>query len=279
MDEFVKKQKQIFTTYCLSKEMSIPTLPIIKKNKKLEAVLVEFRLLPHLGFILKNAIYKLGSEWSFTVICGNLNYHFFENLKKEIDRDIKIIHKNIDNITREEYSVMMLDSNFYKQFTGSKILIFQEDSIILSKLSNYFLQYDYIGAPFANKEVGNGGLSLRSKDIMIQICERFYDPIKDKIQRNLELLKEYKPKFEEKYGKDYLEKPGFYFFYVIERELLEDLQKTNIMRTKNIGKLAPFEIAKKFSIEKYYDQNPFGGHQFWYCINNIEEWLNVKLKY
>ena len=30
----------------------------------------------------------------------------------------------------------------------------------------------------------------------------------------------------EKYGKDYLENPDFYFFYVIERELLEDLQKT-----------------------------------------------------
>ena len=279
MNKFVEKKKQFFTNYCLHKENNIPKLPIIKKNQKLEAVLIEFRLLSHLGFILKNSILKLGSEWSFTVVCGNYNYKFFENLKKEIRRDFRIIHKNIYNISREEYSVLLLDSNFYKQFSGNKILIYQEDSIILSNLSNHFLQYDYIGAPFPNKDVGNGGLSLRSKDIMIDICENNFEPIKDKILRNLNLLKKYKPKFLQKYGKNYINDPEFYFFYLMERELLEDLQITNIMRSKKIGKIAPFEVARSFSIEKYYHPKPFGGHQIWYCVSDMEEWLDIMLKY
>ena len=61
MNKFVRKKKQIFINYCLHKETSIPELPLIIKNQKLEAVLIEFRLLSHLGFILKNAILKLGS--------------------------------------------------------------------------------------------------------------------------------------------------------------------------------------------------------------------------
>ena len=132
--ELFNSKKQDFISYCLKKDNCIPTLPIIKQNKNLEAVLIEFRMLPHLSFILKNSIFKLGSEWSFTIICGNLNYDFFNNLKRVINRDIKIIKKDIDNISREEYSIMLLDSSFYKMFTGEKILIYQEDTIILQSL-------------------------------------------------------------------------------------------------------------------------------------------------
>ncbi len=277
--ELFNSKKQDFISYCLKKDNCIPTLPIIKQNKNLEAVLIEFRMLPHLSFILKNSIFKLGSEWSFTIICGNLNYDFFNNLKRVINRDIKIIKKDIDNISREEYSIMLLDSSFYKMFTGEKILIYQEDTIILQSLSKHFLKYDYVGAPFANKDVGNGGLSLRTKNIMIEICEKYFDPNKEQLIRNSKLLKKYKPKIIDKYGEKYFENKELYIFYLIEEKLLEDLQITNIMRQFNIGLLPTFPIATLFSIEKYYNDNTFGGHQFWYCVNNIEQWLGKKLKY
>ena len=277
--DIIQKKKQDFITYCLNKDNRIPSLPKVKQNNRLEAVLIEFRVLPHLSFLLKNAIYKLGSDWSFTIICGNINYDLFMNIKKQIDRDIKIIKKDINNLNREEYSIMLLDSNFYKMFSGEKILIYQEDSIILSKLPNHFLKYDYIGAPFTNKEVGNGGLSLRTKDIMIQICEKYFDHLKNKLKRNSDLLKKYKPKILKKYGKRYFDNEHLKFFYLIEEQLLEDLQITNRMRTYNIGKIPSFDVATLFSIEKYYNEKAFGGHQFWYCVNNVEKWLNIKLKY
>jgi hypothetical protein len=45
--------------------------------------------------------------------------------------------------------------------------------MILNKnLLNDFLSYDYVGAPWKNGMVGNGGLSLRRKSKMIEICEK-----------------------------------------------------------------------------------------------------------
>ena len=40
-----------------------------------------------------------------------------------------------------------------------------------------FIEYDYIGAPWENSQhgyyVGNGGFSLRNKNLMIQILEQY----------------------------------------------------------------------------------------------------------
>ena len=55
-------------------------LPTIKSNSDWEAVLVEYRFFPHLEFLIRNAILKLGPKWSFTVICGNLNYLLVKNI-------------------------------------------------------------------------------------------------------------------------------------------------------------------------------------------------------
>ena len=74
-----ENRKQKFIQYCLDYEDKIPnSLPMISQGKKLEAVLVEFRLIIHLGFIIKNAILKLGSTWSFTIVCGEDNYFFIK---------------------------------------------------------------------------------------------------------------------------------------------------------------------------------------------------------
>ena len=69
---------------------------------------------------------------------------------------------------------MLLDSSFWRRFYGEKLLIFQEDTIIFRKLDQKFLEYDYIGAPLEDYSIGNGGLSLRSKSIMIKICEKYF---------------------------------------------------------------------------------------------------------
>ena len=40
---------------------------------------------------------------------------------------------------------------------------------------------------------------------------------------------------------------------------------TNIMRKYNIGILPTFDLAREFSVEKFYHPYPFGGHSFWFC--------------
>ena len=53
---------------------------------------------------------------------------------KKINRDIKIINLEKDTLTREEYSIMLMNYKFWEQFIGDKLLIYQEDSIIFKKL-------------------------------------------------------------------------------------------------------------------------------------------------
>ena len=114
--DIYKKGKQEFYKYCLNNEKYFDNinLPKLHLNLEKEAVLVEFRILNHLGFIIKNNINKLGSDWSFTIICGNLNYNYICFIVENIKRDIKIIKKNISNISRLEYSIMLMNSEFWK---------------------------------------------------------------------------------------------------------------------------------------------------------------------
>jgi hypothetical protein len=55
-------------------------------------------------------------------------------------------------------------------------LIFQLDTLLSEQYKNNiynFLDYDYVGAPWAfNHKVGNGGLSLRKKSKMLEILNK-----------------------------------------------------------------------------------------------------------
>ena len=60
-------------------------LPEIAKKSLFEAVLIEFRNFPHLEFTLRNAIYKLGKSWSFTVVCGCSNKPLVEMIPEILE--------------------------------------------------------------------------------------------------------------------------------------------------------------------------------------------------
>lgn len=278
------KKKQQFIDFCSSNDNQLHkyNLPKIFLNQKLEAVFIEFRLLHYTSFIIKNAIKKLGSEWSFTIICGDLNYDFYQHLKNELELDIKIINLGIKNITREDYSILLLQSSFWNKFNGDHILIYQEDSLIFRKFDPKFLKYDFIGAPYTNKEIGNGGFSLRKRKTMIKICKEFFDSKIDIIEKNVKILNMKKKLLEEKFpnqtSKDIFSNKEYYYIYLIERSILEDLQICNRIKYHHKGILPDFNTCTEFSIEKYYNNNAFGGHQFWYCIKDIKKWLDENFK-
>jgi hypothetical protein len=179
-EEFKKDIKNNFRYLCfkLNYFMKSIALPVIKNNSFYEAVIVEFRELPHIEFIIRNAIYRLGSDWSFTVICGNKNYKLIQDICKKISANIKIINLKYDNISQQQYSNLLITSEFWKLLTGEKILIYQEDSCIFKSNINDFLIWDYIGAPWNKKQndtpncVGNGGFSLRTKKCMINVINK-----------------------------------------------------------------------------------------------------------
>jgi len=79
---------------------------------------------------------------------------------------------------------------FYESFKTTHCLIFQTDVLLRRRIPAKFLQYDYVGAPWALlpradvregvvfcrhsglKAVGNGGVSLRKTAAMLEICRR-----------------------------------------------------------------------------------------------------------
>ena len=124
-------------------------------NLEYEAVLLEFRMFPHVEFILRNNILKLGNKWSFTIICGKLNYEYMKTLCKSVSPYIKIINVEFENLLPSEYSLYLSGKPFWSLLKGRKVLIYQEDSIIFKTNIDQFLYYDYIGAPWPTEYNGN----------------------------------------------------------------------------------------------------------------------------
>jgi hypothetical protein len=234
------------------------TLPNFIENSHYECVLIEYRCFPHLEFIIRNNILKLGDKWSHTIICGNLNYGYMVNICSIISSKIKIIKTDYNNLLPSEYSKFLSSLDFWNLLKGKKILICQEDAIIFKNNIEDFLYFDYIGAPWLaskndNKScVGNGGLSLRTKDVMIKIINT--------IGIN-----------ETKYNSSTLE-------YIKNTNSFvppEDVYFTKNMEDYRLGILADRNIASKFSTESIFNDS-FGGHNFW---TSDKKWKNKLFKY
>jgi hypothetical protein len=217
-------------------------LPVVSKESIYEAVLIEFRIFPHLEFIIRNNISKLGSEWSYTIVCGNLNFDFMTTMCSSISENIKIIKLDYGNIDVKKYSEILTSIDFWNLFKGEKILIHQEDSLIFKDNIKDFLQWDYIGAPWQKtkkvnlKHVGNGGFSLRTKQCMIDVI------LKDNKKIN---------------------------------NHPEDVYFSKSMIDMNIGNVADYDSASLFSTENIFNPNSFGGHQFWLDNKNWHKYISL----
>ena len=253
IDQYKKEYKIQYRYICFKyipyiKNISLPYIPEISD---LEAVLIEYRCFPHIEFIIRNNIIKLGSKWSHTIICGNLNYDYLNVLCKNISKNITVIKTNYDNLMPSEYSQFLTTKNFWNLLKGKKILIYQEDSLIFKKNINDFLNFDYIGAPWPldnndnKKGVGNGGLSLRTKEIMLKIINTINIVNTCFNTNTLEYMK----------NTNSFVPP-------------EDVYFTKNMEDYDIGILADRENAMKFSTESVKYDDSFGGHSFWYSDTN-----------
>jgi hypothetical protein len=140
---------------------------------------------------------------SITLICvdtiqHDLSHNAIEETLKNIDVKQVLIFSDknfysdanwikIDKITRNEYSNFLI-KDLYKYIETDFILVVQNDGMAVNKnaWTNYFFNYDYIGAPWPESNninfsgVGNGGFSLRSKKLLYELQNDsiVYDPQK-----------------------------------------------------------------------------------------------------
>ena len=265
-DEYLKKYdrfaihnnncKNEFRLLCLKyinyiRNINLPDFCI---NSNYESVLIEYRCLPHVEFLIRNTIIKLGEKWCHTVICGNLNYEFMVRICSLISSKIKVIKTNFDNVSASDYSKFLSSLEFWNLLNGEKILIYQEDSIIFKKNISDFLKWDYIGAPWPkekndnNSGVGNGGLSLRTKNIMVEIINKISI---DETIINSSTIE--------------------YMKLTQSNVTAEDVYFSKNMEDLKIGLLANRESALNFSTESIVNNDSFGGHNFWL---NDNTWKN-----
>ncbi len=231
-----------------------------KKDYKLStnnnniAVLIEPREHFLLEGTLHNFLYRLGNkvedhtvefvskDWTFCIIHGTKNKKFVENITKNIPNII--LHEiPFDNLTFKLYNKLFTNHEFWSKIPTSaeNILIYQTDAILLKDNIDDFLEYDYIGAPWRNdsrekqneKTGGNGGLSLRKRSKMIEICKK-----KGNTDTNEDV----------------------YF------------DKCNI-------NYPTFEIAKSFSVETLFYNDPFGIHNAYNHIKDHNVSIKELLKY
>jgi hypothetical protein len=206
---------------------------------KYTAIIIEPRKHAALKFVLNNFLENLSDEWCIIIFHGTNNIEYVKNIIAELgdyqNRILPPINLNVVNLNAYTYSDILKNKDFYNNIPTDIFLVFQTDSIILKEnkhLINDFLEYDYVGAPWKHdNSVGNGGLSLRKKNKMIEI-----------INNN-------------NYSLNSLEDTWF---------------SLDLPSNINLNKPS-FEKAKTFSIETVFYENPFGVHNFWTHLNETEK--------
>lgn len=223
-------------------------LPNFMEEGDKEAILIDFSCRPHLEFLLRNCILKLGSDWCHTFICCENNYEHAKSMCNRISPKIKVI-KMLENKqpSLSEYYKMLLSEEFWKSLRGEKVFIYQEDSMIFKSNIDEFLKYDYIAPPWpvymneTESGVGNGAFSLRSKGIMLNILETFC----------IETTS---------FGESTKQ-------FMLENDLTsypEDIFFCKHLEEKKIGFLPSAKIATSFACEYTKNIESFGGQSFWY---------------
>ncbi len=157
--------------------------------------------IPH----LKN-IYTIGKK---KIIDGAVHFYYNDNITIDIYNNIILNH--IHNFIKEDYC-----------------LIIQWDGFVINpnQWNNDFLDYDFIGAPWSDTEIGNGGFSLRSKRLITKVAELAALPSKyEGIPEDIVICRLFKQA---------LENDG--------------------------NKFAPIPLAQKFSFENFHKSNTLGFH-------------------
>ena len=214
---------------------------------KYTALIIEPRQHNAFRYVMMNFLENLSDEWGFLVFHGNKNQEFVYDIVYGLDecykkRIIHLINLGVENLDKESYSSLFYSRAFYDFIPTDTFLVFQTDSIILKEnkdLIHDYVEYDYVGAPwgigrYGGGLVGNGGFSLRKKNKMLEIMN----------------------------SKEFLshENEDVFFSMNVDSSIQYNVPS--------------FDVAKAFSVETVFCENPFGVHNFWkYLCEEENEYL------
>jgi hypothetical protein len=199
------------------------------------AVIVDSRASAALKFVIQTAMPFIPPEWPIQVFHGTLNETFLrtEFADQIVSGRIVLNKMPLAHLNRLMYSNMLLTTQFWEKCLGEHILIFQTDSTFLPssphKLTD-FLQWDFIGGPWYNRQGLNGGFSLRTKSSAIAAIQAM-TPEQKRI--------------------------------TLKGDMVEDQYFCKFFKNHPKYRLAPIHEAQKFCVEGVYYEKPMAVHQPW----------------
>jgi Protein of unknown function (DUF5672) len=188
------------------------------------AVIVETRPDFWLPRVIRNVMYFLGPRWNLYIFCREESGAYVQAALPGWDVWYRRVPGDGSRLPRGQYNQLMTFPGFWASFAESKLLVFQADSLLSSPDIDEFLDYDFIGGPWGRFDefyYANGGLSLRTRDVMLECLERFPFPLGTGVNED------------------------GYFTSAVRR----------------LGRAMPdFETATRFAVESVYTAHPVGVH-------------------
>jgi len=219
----------IAETYSTVRRLPIPLIPAESDNY---AVIMEPRPHPHLEYALRNVMYFLGSGWGLQIFTSRANREFIDRIVRDWG-DVHIVTMAQNNLTSFDYNRVKKTAEMWEIARGKTILWFESDCLLRRPGIEKFMLYDYVGAPWSSEwafservRVGNGGLSLRKRDAMLDISRHGNS-------HN---------------GVIYPEDVFFCINMYLERDRYH---------------VAPVDIAREFAVETMDHPDPLGIHKIW----------------
>jgi len=243
--------KELHRAYCLEGLHTLKNVALSEFgfDPLKETILIEYRELPHIEYLILRTAAFLPADWNHTVVCGRENANMVREIASRLCDKLQSKIRVIETpscTSIDDYNEMLLDATFWNRFRGEKLLVYQEDTCMFHGDIEPFLDYDFIGAPWPKGQeensllVGNGGFSLRSKSKLLA-CLAKVPPLTLELPESVDAIR-----------RDVgLASPA------------EDVYFTRVMIEEGLGTVAPWDVARSFSQESQKSESPLGGHMFW----------------
>lgn len=228
------------------------------------AVILEDRNLTQLMPLMMHFSSILGPTWPIVLFTSaNASLSTSAPFLSAVE-DSRILVKHIPEGTKlktsHSVSSFLTKPWFWEQLAPAKhVLLFQADSILCANSPvrvDDFLEYDMVGAPIGDfwGEGFNGGLSLRNRDLILDILKRAnWTTEKDEYAQKVKAWKEQL----EADGEDVPDADTIPGTVAVDMEDQWFYQKMKALG----GKFPPVELAKTFAVETIYYEWPLGYHQ------------------
>jgi len=144
--------------------------PQYSESGEKAVVVVETR--PNVWFplVVKNIIDKLPG-WKIYIVGSRCSIEYLNSVVKQ---KLNYILLPRESLRVEDYNKTLFSTKFWELFSEEHILIAQSDCLILREPLEHHFSFPFIGAVCLSTQeesfIMNGGLSLRKRSVMLQIC-------------------------------------------------------------------------------------------------------------